>query len=579
MYNFVVSIVRRVAVAAAFVGIAALWGALLAPLPIAGAQPTVPAEPVNVTATPGDSQVTLAWTPGDDGGSTIIRYEYTYDENGVAVNVWYPVPNSNRHTTGYIVTGLTNGNTYLFRLRAVNYEGNGAVATATRVPAVPATTPDPVTELIAAPGNSQATLTWIAGFDGGSPILHYEFRQRSGDGAYSPWTIMVGSTGATTSYLVEGLSNGVTYWFQVRAVNAIGPTPLPTPPDPEPEEEEPEEEEPETTEPEMTEPVEEETDTTEPEEEEPEEEEPETTEPEMTEPVEEETDTTEPDEEETDTTEPEMTGPEEEDNDTTEPEMTEPDEEDTDTTEPEMTEPVEEETDTTEPEEEETDTTEPEMTEPEEEGTDTEPESQHDLIPVVPPAGGLFYSGVITGPTFCANLSLGGPLTYPHDADGDGIADVCSLPYTRREAVARQQALIALARQHDDIYTKLVNQACVATEGNAACGGAVLSAAPPVPPAGSGFYAGEVVTGPTFCANLSLGGPTTYPHDSNGDGIADVCSLPYTRREAIARQQAANTLAATFPVQFRTLLRNSCQALASTDHGDNPADLANDVCA
>ena len=531
---------------AALVGALALWGALLGPTPTAGAQPSVPAEPVNVTATPGDSQVTLVWTPGDDGGSTIIRYEYTYDENGVAVNVWYPIPNSNRHTTGYTVTGLTNGTAYRFHLRAVNYEGNGAVATAMSLPAIPVTTPDPVTELIATPGNSQATLTWIPGFDGGSPILYYEFRQRSGDGPYSPWTIMVGSTGATTSYIVTGLTNGVTYWFQVRAVNAIGPTPAP--PEPEPEEEEPEEEEPEEEEPEEEEP-----DTTEPEDDT--ESEPDTTEPE---------DGTEPEEDEPDTTEPEDdTEPEEDEPDTTEPE---------DDTEPE---------DGTEPEEEEPeDGTEPEEEEPEDD-TESEPETTdpESDIPVVPPAGGLFYSGVITGPTFCANQSLGGPITYPHDSDGDGVADVCSLPYTRREAIARQQALVALAHQHVDIYTILVNQACASTEGTAACGGDVLSAAPAVPPAGDPLYASEVITGPGFCANRSLGGPTTYPHDSNGDGVADVCSLPYTRREAIARQQAANTLAATFPAQYRTLLQNSCQALANTDYGDNPADLANDICA
>ncbi|WP_419846066.1 fibronectin type III domain-containing protein [Candidatus Poriferisocius sp.] len=578
----------RVAGAAALVGALALWGALLAPMPTAGAQPSVPAEPVNVTSTPGDSQVTLAWTPGDDNGSTIIRYEYTYDENGVAVNVWYPIPGSNRHTTGYTVTGLTNGNTYRFHLRAVNYEGNGAVATAVSLPSIPATTPDPVTELIATPGNSQATLTWIPGSDGGSPILYYEFRQRSGDGPYSPWTIMVGSTGATTSYIVTGLTNGVTYWFQVRAVNAIGPTPAP--PEPEPEEEEPEEEEPEEEEPEEEEPEEEE-----PEEEEPEEEEPDTTEPEDDTESEPETtepeDDTEPEEDESDTTEPEDdTEPEEDESDTTEPEDdTEPEEEEPDTTEPEDdTEPEEDEPDTTEPEDDtEPEEDEPEATEPEddtepveEEPDTTEPEDGTEPdIPVVPPAGGLFYSGVITGPTFCANQSLGGPITYPHDSDDDGVADVCSLPYTRREAIARQQALVALAHQHADIYTKLVNQACAATEGTAACGGKTLSEPPPVPPAGDPLYSGEIITGPGFCANLSLGGPTTYPHDSNGDGVADVCSLPYTRREAIARQQAAITLAATFPAQYRTLLQNSCQALANTDYGDNPADLANDICA
>ena len=529
-------------------GALALWGALLAPIPTAGAQPSVPAEPVGVTATPGDSRVTLAWTPGDDGGSTIIRYEYTYDENGVAVNVWYPIPGSNRHTTGYTVTGLTNGTAYRFHLRAVNYEGNGAVATAVSLPAIPATTPDPVTELIATPGNSQATLTWIPGSDGGSPILYYEIRQRSGTDPYTPWAIMVGSTGATTSYVVTGLTNGVTYWFQVRAVNAIGPTPSP-PDTTEPEEEEPEEEESQEEDPQEEEPKEEE-----PEEEDPQEEDPQEEDPQEEEPKEEEPETTEPEEEEPDTTEPEEE----------EPDTTEPEEEEPDTTEPEG--------DATEPQ----DGTERETTEPED---GTEPETTEPDIPVVPPAGGLFYSGVITGPTFCANQSLGGPITYPHDSDGDGVADVCSLPYTRREAIARQQALVALAHQHADIYTTLVNQACAATEGTAACGGDALSAAPPVPPAGDPLYSGEVITGPGFCANRSLGGPTTYPHDSNGDGVADVCSLPYTRREAIARQQAANTLAATFPVQYRTLLQNSCQALANSDYGDNPADLANDICA
>ena len=56
---------------------------------------------------------------------------------------------------------------------------------------------------------------------------------------------------------------------------------------------------------------------------------------------------------------------------------------------------------------------------------------------------GRFYSGpVIDGPYFCTNHSLGGPRTYAFDSDGNGVADICSLPYTRREAVARQNALV-----------------------------------------------------------------------------------------------------------------------------------------
>ena len=44
-----------------------------------------------------------------------------------------------------------------------------------------------------------------------------------------------------------------------------------------------------------------------------------------------------------------------------------------------------------------------------------------------------------------------------------------------------------------------------------------------------GFYSGNV-TGPDFCLVQSLGGPTTYPFDSNFDGVADTCSLNTTRR-------------------------------------------------
>ena len=139
--------------------------------------------------------------------------------------------------------------------------------------------------------------------------------------------------------------------------------------------------------------------------------------------------------------------------------------------------------------------------------------------------------------------------------------------------------MIALAHNLADLYTTLVNTACATIEGTAPCGGDPLSAPPALPPAGSSFYSGPTITGPGFCANRSLGGPTTYPHDSNGDGIADVCSLPYTRREAIARQQAGDTLAKTFPAQFQHWVQTSCRALANADYGDDPADLAKDACA
>ena len=86
------------------------------------------------------------------------------------------------------------------------------------------------------------------------------------------------------------------------------------------------------------------------------------------------------------------------------------------------------------------------------------------------------------------------------------------------------------------------------------------------------------MTGPGFCANLSLGGARTFAFDSDGDGVADVCSLPYTRREAVARQNAADALAQLYPLQYRRLIQTACGELGDTDYGDQPHHLQQDTC-
>ncbi len=55
---------------------------------------------------------------------------------------------------------------------------------------------------------------------GGLPLSDYEVQYRVGAGA---WTNFVDAGGATTTTTVTGLTNGLNYQFQVRAVNAVGP--------------------------------------------------------------------------------------------------------------------------------------------------------------------------------------------------------------------------------------------------------------------------------------------------------------------------------------------------------------------
>lgn len=91
--------------------------------------PVEPFAPV-LTATAGNTQVNLSWTAPHDGGSPITKYEISVDSGA-----WTSVGLVTSHT----VTGLTNGTTYTFKIRAVNSVGNGAESNA--VSATPAAPP------------------------------------------------------------------------------------------------------------------------------------------------------------------------------------------------------------------------------------------------------------------------------------------------------------------------------------------------------------------------------------------------------------------------------------------------------
>ncbi len=91
----------------------------------------------------------------------------------------------------------------------------------------PQTKPDPPTNLQAEPGNQKASLTWDAPeYNGGSPITKYQYRSCDFDGSdCDAWEDIPnsGSSGANeSSFVVEGLVNGVDSRLLLRAVNAIG---------------------------------------------------------------------------------------------------------------------------------------------------------------------------------------------------------------------------------------------------------------------------------------------------------------------------------------------------------------------
>jgi hypothetical protein len=181
--------------------------------------PALPAAPVVTSVVPGDSSVSIAFTPGATGGSTITSYQYQLTVAGG----WTTAPSL---TSPIAVSGLVNGTTYAVSVRAVNAVGAGAGSAAQS--ATPATTPSAPTIT----GNTVAgsDLQLSAAFtppasDGGSAITTYQYstdggatwRARSAGTTASPLVISTESGDGTTL-----LVNGTTYFVELRAVNAVG---------------------------------------------------------------------------------------------------------------------------------------------------------------------------------------------------------------------------------------------------------------------------------------------------------------------------------------------------------------------
>jgi hypothetical protein len=183
---------------------------------------TVPGAPSLVVATAGDISATVTWSaPSSPGGSNISKYTV------VANNLTTPSASGQdcTWTTGPLtceVTGLTNGDSYNFTVTATNSLGTGAAsnASATVVPTV--TAPLAPTGLVATPGNTTVSLSWVAPASGGSAIMGYNVYKGTNSGGENYAAPTNGSTLiTTTNATVTGLVNDTEYYFTVKAVNSI----------------------------------------------------------------------------------------------------------------------------------------------------------------------------------------------------------------------------------------------------------------------------------------------------------------------------------------------------------------------
>ena len=234
----------------------------------------------STSAVPGNAKVTLTWTNSvtTTNGSAAVAYNVYMGttaggESAIPVNGSVPVPQATT-TTSLVVSGLTNGTTYYFTVKAIDANGNASAASVENS-ATPAAAPSAPQNVVVAGGTGSATLTWSApASDGASAVLGYNVYVSSTTPTYNAVTGLptaglvydlqggvVQDAGTTklfpdrsdsvcsnatppkngaecttlntfssanlitgTSYTVTGLdtSGNTSYWFVVTAVNAVG---------------------------------------------------------------------------------------------------------------------------------------------------------------------------------------------------------------------------------------------------------------------------------------------------------------------------------------------------------------------
>ena len=174
------------------------------------------ARPLLLPATAGNGRVQLRWryfgwhSPSCKAGSASC-WKLNVTDAGIG--------DLDHNARTYTVTGLTNGQTYSYKLRPYiahadnsHQEGEESNQISISLPTAPAKP----TGLTIQPSTTGVVLSWTN--PNNDSLSGYQYRQKVGDGSYSSWTRLPGSNGDTTSYAISGLISGTTYAFELRGV-------------------------------------------------------------------------------------------------------------------------------------------------------------------------------------------------------------------------------------------------------------------------------------------------------------------------------------------------------------------------
>lgn len=182
------------------------WSAASAPSNTVTPLDPAPTAPRDIRATSGDQSVVVLWSPPLVGADTITGYRVTSSPGGHGCT---------STDLSCQVTGLVNGQAYVFRVVATTSGGDSAASEPTS-PVTPAGRPTPPRSVNAEPGARSVRVTWNASIDdGGAPIGEYT-------ATAWPSGRVCTANAASRHCAIGGLKNGTAYSITVTATNRVG---------------------------------------------------------------------------------------------------------------------------------------------------------------------------------------------------------------------------------------------------------------------------------------------------------------------------------------------------------------------